>query len=308
MLYNPSLAGVDGYTVFNLTAREQWVGFKQSPKTHTFSAQTRLLKSGYKLFQFGKRKRYFSKTKGRVGLGAYVFDDRSGLLSRTGMQFSYAYHLYVRGTQISMGLGISGFQFNLNKKHMLAQSSDDPLIYGNDVHMFVPDANVGFFMMNQHFYAGISASQLMESAIKIGRYALNDYHLNRHYYINLGTYLYLSKEFTLEPSLLLKTTENWNLQTDISLSGKYQEKYFAGLSYRTSMYSPYKSNDWEEVNHQKSGDIIAMLGIHINTFFIGYAFDFPLTGMRKYSYGSHELAVSLRLGSTERKYRWKDRF
>ena len=48
-LINPAVAGSDGYTSLNLTAREQWVGYDGAPRTFSFSAQTRIIKKGYKL-------------------------------------------------------------------------------------------------------------------------------------------------------------------------------------------------------------------------------------------------------------------
>jgi hypothetical protein len=30
---------------------------------------------------------------GNVGVGGYIYNDRSGLIDRTGMQLSYAYHI-----------------------------------------------------------------------------------------------------------------------------------------------------------------------------------------------------------------------
>ena len=46
-LLNPAVAGSEGYTAINLTAREQWLGLKNAPKTHAVSGQTRLLKNSY---------------------------------------------------------------------------------------------------------------------------------------------------------------------------------------------------------------------------------------------------------------------
>jgi hypothetical protein len=40
-LINPAVAGSDGYTSFNLTAREQWIGFSGAPRTVSFSMQTK---------------------------------------------------------------------------------------------------------------------------------------------------------------------------------------------------------------------------------------------------------------------------
>jgi len=46
-LINPAVAGSEGYTAFNLTAREQWIGLENSPRTYAFSAQTRVLKNSF---------------------------------------------------------------------------------------------------------------------------------------------------------------------------------------------------------------------------------------------------------------------
>ena len=46
-LINPAIAGADGYTSVNLTAREQWLGLPDSPSTQALSFQTRLLKRSY---------------------------------------------------------------------------------------------------------------------------------------------------------------------------------------------------------------------------------------------------------------------
>ena len=43
-LLNPAIAGSEGYTAVNITAREQWIGFKNAPGTYALSFQTRVLK------------------------------------------------------------------------------------------------------------------------------------------------------------------------------------------------------------------------------------------------------------------------
>ena len=42
-LFNPSMAGFDGYTSLNLTARKDWVGLPGAPLTYSLSAQTRFI-------------------------------------------------------------------------------------------------------------------------------------------------------------------------------------------------------------------------------------------------------------------------
>ena len=46
-LLNPAIAGSDGYTSINLTAREQWLGLDNAPNTQAISFQTRLLRNSF---------------------------------------------------------------------------------------------------------------------------------------------------------------------------------------------------------------------------------------------------------------------
>ncbi len=71
-LINPAVAGSDGYTSFNLTAREQWVGYSGAPRTFSFSGQWRILKRSYILKHTSARRTiYRPATDGRVGLGGF---------------------------------------------------------------------------------------------------------------------------------------------------------------------------------------------------------------------------------------------
>ena len=48
-LINPAAAGSEGYTSFNITAREQWVGYAGAPSTYSLSYQARFTKKKYSL-------------------------------------------------------------------------------------------------------------------------------------------------------------------------------------------------------------------------------------------------------------------
>jgi hypothetical protein len=96
-LINPAVAGNDGLTSFNLTAREQWLGFENAPRTVAVSAQTRLLKTSFINRGRTVRRRPTSRSRsGNVGLGGYIFNDRNGVIDRTGFQGSYSYHVWTQ--------------------------------------------------------------------------------------------------------------------------------------------------------------------------------------------------------------------
>ena len=41
-LINPAHAGSDGFVSFNMTAREQWIGYTGAPRTFSLSGQARI--------------------------------------------------------------------------------------------------------------------------------------------------------------------------------------------------------------------------------------------------------------------------
>lgn len=297
-LLNPAMAGHDGYTSINLTARKQWVGFTNSPLTYSASAQTRLMRRSYRIKggSMGNN-RLRSSTKGRVGLGGFVFKDVNGLVSRTGISFSYAYHIYMYRSQLSFGLAGQAFQYKIDRDRIstfseITNTGSDPIIEGDANYVaFIPDANAGIFWTSPEFYLGLSANQLFQSKLKLGSSALGNLKLHRHYYL-MGGYRFINKStgFDLEPSFLFKTTEQLIPQADFSLKVYYQTDYWIGASYRTS------------------GAISAMFGVRADIFYFGYAYDYTLSSIRKYNFGSHEIFISLKLGSNARRYRWLNRY
>ena len=79
-LINPAVAGSNGYTSVNFTARQQWSGYYGAPRTFSLSYQTRMLKAKFFLSNnLFNRTQYHSKTKGRVGFGFNAFNDVNGL-------------------------------------------------------------------------------------------------------------------------------------------------------------------------------------------------------------------------------------
>jgi len=291
-LLNPAVAGSDGYTSINLTAREQWIGIDNSPRTHSLSYQTRILKRSYIIKSKSvKRKTYKPSTEGRVGVGGYVFDDRNGLVSRTGFQLTYAYHIWLEETQLSFGLSGTAFQFRINDEELTFFDQSEPLLSGDlRKTIFVPDANAGVYLLNYRYHVGFSVAQLFQSYLKIGTAGLSDYRMLRHYYLSAGYVFPLQNEFTLEPSILIKTTEDLLYQIDFNAKLQYKENYWIGLSYRTA------------------GAMVLFAGVRLDKFYFGYAFDYTLSSIMKHSLGSHEFMMAVKFGDNARRFRWLDRY
>jgi type IX secretion system PorP/SprF family membrane protein len=292
-LINPAVAGSDGYTSVSLTAREQWVGYSGAPRTFSFSWQTRVLKKRFILKQTRiRREVYRPKSDGKVGFGGYIFSDRNGLIQRTGFQASYAYHIWLpHSTQLSFGLALTGYYYKIDERQINFEDPNEPWL-NNDLRKgaFVPDLTFGVYLLNAKYSFGFSADQLSEASAKFGGLAYKNYSMTRQYYV-FGSYDFSSGSNALiQPSFLLKMSEQLKPQADIGATYIYNQGFWAGLAYRTS------------------GALITNVGVKYQNIYFGYAIDFTMQEIQRITYGTHEVTIALKFGDNSRRYRWLDRY
>jgi len=305
-LLNPAVAGHEGYTAINVTAREQWLGFKDAPGTYAVSAQTRLLKNSFisRSASVRKRKRVISRS-GRVGYGLYAYTDMAGAFSRSGLQGTYSYHIPLRASQLSFGVSLNGYQFRINDEKMRLLDVDDQLLLETKKSAFIPDANFGVYYTDAHLYAGISAMQLFQSPLKMGGDKDGPgFKMVRHYFLMAGYRFEVGNELLMEPSFLFKTTEKFIAQIDVNLKMYIRENYWVGLSYRTGgSYSII-----EESMNGKGSAAIIMAGLRYEKYYFGYAFDYTFNAIGARTLGSHEIIAVVKFGDNARRYRWLNRY
>jgi len=292
-LINPSFAGRDGYTTVNLTVREQWVGMAGAPSTYAASVQTRLLKNSYISKSTSVRKKLTKPTKGgKVGLGGYIFNDNNGIMHRTGAQAAYAYHIGMGQTggypnDLAFGLALTAYQFAVNTDGLL-YDVDDPLLNSYDRSVFIPDFNFGASFTTSKYYVGLAMTNLLRGNIIFGDTSSTKRTELGHFFLTGGMKVPLNRDFVLEPSAFIKSSDMFfkSIQMDLTTRVFYKDDYWGGLSWRT-------------------GDaLIMMMGMKYDRFYFAYAFDFTLTDIRKQSLGTHEITFAVKFGESARRYRW----
>jgi type IX secretion system PorP/SprF family membrane protein len=292
-LINPAVAGSDGYTSVSLTARDQWVGYSGAPRTYSFSWQTRMLKKSYILKSTNiKRQVLRPKSDGKVGFGAYIFSDKNGLVQRTGFQAAYSYHTWLaNSTQLSFGLAFTGYYYKIDEKQINFEDQNEPWLNNNLRRgVFVPDVTFGAYLLNARYSVGFSADQLSEAAAKIGGPGYKNLSMSRQYYL-FGSYDFSEGTSTvIQPSFLIKMSEQFKPQVDIGATYIYDQSFWAGLAYRTS------------------GALIANVGVKYQNMFFGYAYDYTLQEIQSLTYGTHEITLAFKFGDNSRRYRWLDRY
>jgi len=290
-LINPAVAGSEGYTAVNLTAREQWIGMEHAPGTYALSFQTRVLKKSYISRGSSVRKRKSGGSRGgKVGLGGYIFNDRNGAVERIGLKGTYAYHINLGHSQLSFGLSLVAYQFRLDDDLIHLADPGDELWLGAHKSVFVPDADFGVYYTARNYWAGFSVDQMFESILKIGDSGYDRYVMERNYYLIGGYDFELNRDLTFSPSTLVKYAENGKFQVDINGKFYFQQSYWGGVTYRTGH------------------TIIVMAGVSIDKFIFGYAFDIGLNSIMMHSYGTHEFTFIAKFGDNARRYKWLNRF
>lgn len=292
-LINPSFAGRDGYTSITLTTREQWVGLDQAPATYAASFQTRVLKNSYISKATSVRRKIVKPTKGgKVGVGGYIFNDNNGIMRRTGFQAAYAYHIALGQEEgvpndLAFGLALTAYQFAINTDNLI-YNKDDPFLNTYDRSVFIPDFNFGASYTTPRYYVGFAMTNLLRGSLLFTGTSGTKRNELGHYFLTGGMKFPLNSDWTLEPSAFLKSSDMVfkSVQMDLTTRVYFKEDYWAGISWRTS------------------DAIILLLGLHYDRFYFGYAVDLTLTDIRKQSFGTHELTLTVKFGESARRYRW----
>lgn len=299
-LINPAAAGSEGFTSFNLTAREQWIGFPGSPRTFSFSGQTRLPAG---MFNKKPGRRSSSKAS-NAGLGGTLYNDHNGLVDRTGVDLAYSYHIKVgRESQISMGLTLTGYQFKVNQALMDENSviTGDPLLSNQDnLQRFIADANFGVWYTSTSIYGGISATNLFQTYRIFARDNQAEFKQNRNFFVIGGYRHEFNRDWSMEPSVLVKVVDSGSTQADVGMRFYYREDYWAGVSYRTGAK--------EDMMTAMPSALCLMVGFKLDKVYVGYSFDYTLSELQSFSFGSHEFMLAIKFGSSYKSTRWLNRY
>jgi len=251
-MLNPAATGTMEAICLDVGGRWQWVGMKDdsgrmvNPRNYFVNFEMPL----YSI---------------RSGLGVIVNYGQLGFETNMDIKLNYAYHQPI-GDNHKLSFGLS-FEY-LNKTIDFSQFSPfdtgDPLIDNQtkESGSFI-DVGAGiFYRFKDKFYAGVSASQLLNSKSDIGNM---EYNMVPHLYFMTGYDFTLKQSkksnFVLSTGLLVKTIFS-ETQLELNALLRYNNRYWGGLMYRL--------ND--------AVGIIA--GMNMNNFSIGLSYDYSYSNIR----------------------------
>ncbi|WP_299277077.1 type IX secretion system membrane protein PorP/SprF [uncultured Psychroserpens sp.] len=261
---NPAYAGSrEALSIVGLH-RSQWVGLEGGPQTQTLSIHAPMRNE-------------------RVGLGLSFINDELGY-----QNFSYLYgdfsYTIPTGENSKLAFGIkAGFtSYSLDADFQQSQSND-PVIFGFE-NRWKPNIGTGIYWHSNKWYVGLSAPRILNT----------DYTgdaefqaLERISYYFTGGYVFdLSENTKFKPATLLKATNGAPLSFDLTANFLFYEKFWVGAGYRIN---------------ERAAAIGGIADFQISKQLrIGYAYEYPISDLRPYTSGTHEVLLMFEIFKSKR--------
>lgn len=275
---NPAYAGYKRDLYMNAFYRSQWTGFDGAPRTFSLAADGAV-------------------NDNKVGLGLLVFQDKIGAQSNLSAYANYAYRVQLgdnENSRLAFGIGAGLVQNGLDGTKLNAVNPDVAVPAGYQSSI-LPDARAGILYTNDSFFAGASVDNLVAHVINKNKTSTMLAPVPvPHYYLTAGALLNVNDQTKFKPSFLIKDDHGGPTSLDINAFMLFNDRIWIGATYRTAITLYNKPNLQD--NLQKANAVVGVVEIFATERLrIGYAFDYSLTKLSSYSYGSHELSIGIYL-------------
>ncbi|OFX25765.1 MAG: hypothetical protein A2033_15050 [Bacteroidetes bacterium GWA2_31_9] len=253
---NPGYAGSRGALNVTGLLRNQWVGIDGAPKTQTFFAHTPIINKN-------------------MAVGLSVVNDKIGPINQTFVYGDYSYTIKVTdNSKLAFGLkgGVNIIKGNLTSVDLTEQN--DQSFSTNIDYKPLPNFGFGLYYHSERWYVGLSTPKLLENKIE----ASVDYSKlseKRHYFLIGGFVVDISESVKFKPSVLTKVTEGAPVSIDLTANFLFKDKLWLGAG------------------HRLGDSFSALMQLQLNDQLrVGYAYDYTISKLTKYNYGSHEIMLS----------------
>ena len=260
MSLNPGATGIDDGICATSLYRNQWDKVNGAPNSAILNIEANM-------------NRFFPG-----GIGISFYHDAIGFAKQNNALLNYSYPIEIGNAGIlGLGVGVGIMNYGMNPDWVPPTTLNDPTLPTSFAATNL-DLNFGAYFKGNDFYAGFSSTHLSETLLKqsvnvSGATLTQSYQTARHYYLMGGYKMRNIAGGDIDANLLVRT-DLVKVSADINARYIYQDKYYGGLTFRTS-------------------DMVAlMLGyMPMKDLTIGYSYDLTLNKLASISMGSHELLV-----------------
>ncbi|MBK8669058.1 MAG: PorP/SprF family type IX secretion system membrane protein [Saprospiraceae bacterium] len=219
--WNPAYTAVGNDMIFDGFFRMQWLGFSGAPVSGFTSFQ-------YPLLDYN------------MSAGALLHFDKTGPVSKIGLQLNYAYKLKEflgKYGQLSLGLSGNFQQYAFNGNNQLVNDDDDQLLFQNRASSFFPSLGGGFYYVSNTreykgntFFVGGAVNQIYTTKVLVNDL---DQVRQKHIHFNLGGRFY-SYDSYVEPMITANIVNPDIIDVLYSLKYEMEDTFWAGLGYSSA--------------------------------------------------------------------------
>ena len=203
-LANPAMAGMDAGYHLSGALKAQWTGIDGAPLMETISLD------------------YGSKNE-KVGLGVLFYNETAGVIGRTSLKATYAYHLKLSQSNVMVDFGLSGGFSNesINWNKFLGDASDVSLTNFNERKMYF-DGDFGIALRTNRI-------TIQGALPDMKRYFARDIErtiIDRSTFFLAGSYKFLRPDKvlnTIEPKVAYRAMLNYKDIYDVGVNLKFYE-------------------------------------------------------------------------------------
>lgn len=286
-LINPAVAGIEDFVDIKSSFRSQWNGLEGAPETLVLTLHGNI--DGRSQVNNAKRKTSsideftfdFESYNARPhhGFGGSIIADRIGPFSKIQVSASYAYHIPLsKKFRLGAGLSMGMIHNRLDQDKIRLHDPNDIAVSGERYTNTNPDLGIGLWLYSKALFVGVSGAQLFKYNLTYGNYVQSEKESYRHFIVTAGYKLYAGYDLIFTPSVTAKWLSPAPRVIDYNLVVTIINRVSLGFTYR----------DNQEV-------ILSSRFIINPSIEFGYAFDFGSAAVDRYSSGSHEIYMGLRL-------------
>ncbi len=256
---NPAYSGVQKQLSVMGIYRQQWVNIDRAPSVTAVSMHSAFREKP-------------------VGVGLMIHNEQVGVHNDLGMYGSYAYQIRFREGTLSMGLqaGFNNLKSDFGRLDLV--DANDPNV--GSFSKFNPNFGTGLFYSKKDSYLGFSIPYLLNNRTlnNDNDAVLSQAREARYYFLTAGKVFDVDPNFKVMPSVLIRIHEGSPVGYDVNTNFILKDLINLGVSYR--------SND----------AIVMLFMVQPNeNFGFGYAYDYTLSDLTRYTTGSHEFMLNYRL-------------
>ena len=259
-LANPAMAGVKQGIFVNLGYRTQWTNIEGSPQNISATGE------------YGTEK---------VGLGFNFYEDEAGLLTRSKLQASYAYHLPLNNDEKKLHFGISlGLQTNsLNLQKAIGSPNDLTALRFNDKESIIDgDFGLGYSDKNLTIEGSISnlKNQLQIEDNQISNYVT---------FMTAISYNVAFSDWQLQPKVVYRGVKNFKNILDMG----FELRTYNGQLNFMSMYHTNQSMSFglAAFNRRRQWQLLTL-------------YNTPVKALKSYAVGTFEIGLQFKIRSGQK--------